>query len=510
MMGSKTTRIGAALVILAFSMFIMFEDIGGSTAVKTGTAISPSSVSVKSLQVRLDPLGELKSALANLMNKNSSKEDAALSEAVSNQSIEDQTIGDQTAEDQTAENDYSVLVRQNGSNILVEDKKGNVISKRQAGSDDAAAIKESINLIDSGTILCIGTFHILSPIDNLKSDIQLKGIPGQTVFDCSKMKTTVIPCGCDGSGYAGATALLIEDAPVGSRTVKVADAIGYSDGDFVKLVDNENITGFKKGEILRIQNINNNEIVFDEPVRDDYTVANAANIRKLSMAEDITIDGIKFTGPGLETDLSLLGLNLLTDFRFANNEVANFGRAAIYLSDSLGSVIENNSFENIYMTGFGYAVAVTNACDDIYIKDNIFRVKGRHYISTGAGTGSRSSGGFVRNIKILNNTFENCIQEAVNTHPPFIGPIEIIGNRFISDGKGIEISNGNTVIVDNIFTKCPIGIQLLGDEDRTHMIRSNEFKDYEKKIIIETKNMTVYGNICNGEFRVHGDEIEFM
>jgi hypothetical protein len=82
MMRSKTTRIGAALVILAFSMFIMFEDIGGSTAVKTGTAISPSSVSVKSLQVRLDPLGELKSALANLMNKNSSKEDAALSEAV--------------------------------------------------------------------------------------------------------------------------------------------------------------------------------------------------------------------------------------------------------------------------------------------------------------------------------------------------------------------------------------------------------------------------------------------
>jgi hypothetical protein len=505
MMGSKTTRIGAALVILAFSMFIVSEDIGGSKAVETGTEISPSSVSVKTLQVRLDPLGELKSALAGLMNRNSSKEDIALTKAVSNQTTENQTI-----EDKTTENDYSVSVRQDGSYILVEDRKGNVISKRQAGTDDAAAIKESINLIDSGTILYIGTFHILSPIDNLKSDIQLRGVPGQTVFDCSKMKATVIPCGCDGSGYAEATSLLTEDVPVRSRAVKVADAIGYSEGDFVKLVDNENIIGFKKGEILRIQNMNNNEIVFDKPVRDDYTVADAANIRKLSMAEDITIDGIKFTGPGLETDLSLLGLNLLTDFRFANNEVANFGRAAIYLSDSLGSVIENNSFENIYMTGFGYAVAVTNACDDTYIKNNVFRVKGRHYISTGAGTGSRSSGGFVRNIKIVNNTFENCIQEAVNTHPPFIGPIEIIGNRFISDGKGIEISNGNTVIVDNTFTKCPIGIQLLGDEDRTHLIRSNEFKDYKERIIIETENMTVYGNICNGEFRVNGDEIEFI
>ncbi len=505
-MGSKTTRIGAVLVILTLSLlFMVFEDIGGSRAVETGTATSPASISIKNLQVHLDPLGELRSALDNLMNKNSSKEAVALTDIVPNQTIEDQTT-----EDQIAEKDYSVLVHQNESYILVEDKKGNVISKRQAGTDDAAAIKESINLIDSGTILYIGTFHILSPIDNLKSDIQLKGIPGQTIFDCSKMKTTVIPCGCDGSGYAGATAPLVEDAPVGSRAVKVADAIGYSEGDFVKLIDNESINGFKKGEILRIQNINSNEIIFDEPVRDDYTVTDAANIRKLNMAKDITIDGIKFLGPGLETDLSLLGLNLQKNFRFADNEVANFGRAAIYLSDSLDSVIEDNLFENIYMTGFGYAVAVTNACDDIYIKDNVFRVKGRHYISTGAGTGSRNSGGFVRNIKIVNNTFENCVQEAINTHPPFIGPIEIIGNRFIADGKGIEIANGNTVIVDNVFTKCPIGIQLLGDEDRTHMVRSNEFKEYREKMIIETKNMTVYGNICNGEFRVNGDEIEFI
>ncbi|HSD58721.1 MAG TPA: hypothetical protein VLB04_11100, partial [Methanotrichaceae archaeon] len=166
--------------------------------------------------------------------------------------------------------------------------------------------------------------------------------------------------------------------------------------------------------------------------------------------------------------------------------------------------------ENIYMTGFGYAVAITNACDDISIKDNVFRVKGRHYVSTGAGTGSRDSGGFVRNIRILNNTFENCTQEAINTHPPFIGPIEIIGNTFNYCGKGIEISNGNTVIVDNVFIECPIGIQLLGDERRTHEIHSNEFKGYIEKIIIETQNITVRGNICNGKFRINKNEIEFL
>jgi hypothetical protein len=406
--------------------------------------------------------------------------------------------------------DYSVLVSANKSTLLVEDAKGNIISKRTAGSDDAAAIKEAINIVDKGTILFVGTFHINSPIDNLKKDITLSGLPGQTVFDCSNMKTDVFPCGCGGSGYAAMTTSLTEDATKGSSAVKVADASSYKEGDFVKLVDNESIAGFKKGEILKVQKVQPKEIVFEGVLQDRYTVKNAANIRRLNLTDDITVNGIRFIGPGTETDMSLFGLFLLRNFRFINNEVANFGRAAIYLSDSLDSTIQNNTFDNIYMTGLGYSVAVTNACNDIQIKDNRFKVKGRHYITAGAGTGTRSSGGFARNIKVVNNTFENCIQEAINSHPPFVGPIEIIGNKFESCGKGIEISNGNTVIVDNIFTNCPLGIQLLGDETREHNIHSNEFKGYKEKIIIETSNLTMYGNICNGQFIVKRDEVEFL
>jgi parallel beta-helix repeat protein len=208
--------------------------------------------------------------------------------------------------------------------------------------------------------------------------------------------------------------------------------------------------------------------------------------------------------------MCLFNLFLIKNFRFSNNEVVNFGRAAIYLSDSLDSTIENNLFENIYMTGLGYSVAVTNACNNILIRNNDFEVKGRHYITAGAGTGTRSSGGFVRNMKVVNNTFENCVQEAINSHPPFVGPIEIIRNRFEFCGKGIEISNGNTAIVENNFTNCSIAIQLLGDEARVHNIYSNEFKDCRERILVETSNMTIYGDICNGQFLVKRDEIEFL
>jgi hypothetical protein len=497
MIGPNRMKMGTCLIFLSlFLCSLALKDTGLSLAADGPRATQVGSISFNTLNVDLGPLNNLRSTLDSILNKSSTaipKNDPTISK---------------NEEKETA--NYSVLVSANKSSILVEDAKGNVISKRVAGSDDAAAVKEAINIIDQGTVLCIGTFHINSPIDNLKDNIYLSGIPGQTVFDCSKMKTDVFPCGCGDSGYAAMTTSLTEDALKGSRAIKVADTSGYKDDDFVKLVDNESIMGFKKGEILKIQKIQGKDIIFEGDLQDDYTVKNAANIRRLNLTNDITVGGIRFIGPGTETDMSLFGLFLLRNFRFVNNEVANFGRAAIYISDSLESTIENNTFENIFMTGLGYSVAVTNACNDIQIKDNRFKIKGRHYITAGAGTGTRSSGGFSRNIKVVNNTFEDCLQEAINSHPPFVGPIEIIGNRFESCGKGIEISNGNTVIVDNSFLNCPIGIQLLGDETREHNIHSNEFKEYKEKILIETSNMTLYGNICNGQFLVKKDEIEFL
>ena len=485
-----------ASVVILISVLLVFVNIGYYQAVGDIAAVADAPTSIKSLDTTFNSIERLKSALAGILNTTSYEQDTTdTSQAVSSQRIE---------------KDYSVLVHANKSYIFVEDKNGNVISRRPAGTDDATAIRESINIIDRGTILFIGTFKIRSRIDNLKSGIHLKGLPGQTVFDCSEMKTIVFPCGCDDSGYSSVTTSLAEDALKGSRSVKVTDSSHYDEGDFVKLVDNESIEGFKKGEIQRIPKINGSDINFEEALNDDYTVKDDANIRELNVIKDVTIEGISFIGPGIETDVILISFSLHRNFRFTNNEVTSWGRAAIYLSDSIDCVIDNNIFENIYMTGFGYAVAITNACNDICIRDNAFRVKGRHYITAGAGTGSRNSGGFARNIKVENNTFEGCLQEAINTHAPFVGPIEIRDNTFKLCGKGIEIVNGNTVIVDNIFIKCPIGIQLLGDERRAHEIHSNEFDGNRVKMIIETKNITVYGNICDGKFRVDKDEIEFL
>jgi hypothetical protein len=498
MTGPAWARMG--IFLLVSLCFVAAEDIGLSRAVEDGSqGAQIGGMNFDKLNMNLGLLDNLRSALANIIDKT-----LQLTPESSPVILNESEIAEMN------EVDHSILVYANNTSVLVEDAKSNIISRRPAGSDDAAAIREAINIIDQGTVLCVGTFYINSPINNLKRSIRLSGMPGQTVFDCSKMKTDIFPCGCGGSGYAAMTTSLTEDALKGSLSIKVAETNDYKEGDYVKLVDNESIIGFKKGEILRIQNIRSKEIIFEDELQDGYTVKDAANIRRLNFTSDITVDGIRFIGPGIETNMCLFNLFLIKNFRFSNNEVVNFGRAAIYLSDSLDSTIENNLFENIYMTGLGYSVAVTNACNNILIRNNDFEVKGRHYITAGAGTGTRSSGGFVRNMKVVNNSFENCVQEAINSHPPFVGPIEIIRNRFESCGKGIEISNGDTAIVENNFTNCSIAIQLLGDEARVHNIYSNEFKDCRERILVETSNMTIYGDICNGQFLVKRDEIEFL
>ncbi len=497
MIGPDRIKVGVWLALLAiFLGLAALEDTGSCQASKDSAVLQASGMPLNRLNVDLGPLNNLRSTIDGILNRTS----AALPKGspIASKSIEEEP------------DNYSILVSIKNSSVIVENAKGDVISKRPAGSDDAAAIREAINIIDQGVILCIGTFQINSPIDNLKDDISLEGVQGQTVFDCTRIKTDVFPCGCKDSGYAPTPTNLEGDAARGTRIIKVNDADGYKEGDFVKIIDNESIMGFKKGEILRIQKIEAGGILLEEDLQDDYSVGDEANIRRLNLTSGITVEGIKFIGPGTETDMSLFGLFLVRNFHFINNDVSDFGRAAIYISDSLDSVIEKNNFKNIFMTGLGYSIAVTNACNNIQIINNSFKVKGRHYITAGAGTGSRSSGGFSRNIKVANNTFENCLQEAINTHPPFVGPIEIIGNKFESCGKGVEISNGNTVIVENRFSNCPIGIQLLGDETREHNVHSNEFNDYKEKILIETSNVTLFGNICSGRFLVKKDEIEFL
>ena len=408
-------------------------------------------------------------------------------------------------QEETLKKDCSIFVYIQEPEIIAEGRNGDIIERQVAGIDDSKVIRDSIDHLDNGSILFIGSFKITSSIDNLKSGICLRGIEGKTKFDCTKIGSIGFTNG-DG-GYSRQIIDLAKDAKAGDNIIYVMDAKNLNKGDYIKVVDDFNITGFKNGQIYKIMGININSIRLDKSVKEDYKLERNANIRKLKFCENITVEGIEFIGPGMETDQHFMQMYLQRNFTFKNNIVRTFGEEALSLTDSMDSVIRNNIFENIFKPGFGYSVVIANACENISVEKNIFRGKGRHYVVCTAGHGTAIDGGFARNIDILDNNFENSTQEAFNTHEPFIGPLSIANNTFVFCDKGIEITNGNSDIYENIFKNCGIGIHLFADQGRTYNIYTNLFENCDHNLLIDINSQNINGSECGEKFYLSSDEL---
>jgi hypothetical protein len=181
----------------------------------------------------------------------------------------------------TKEPSYLVLIYKSDSKVVAKGLKGDIIASGTAGSDDVEVIKSAIDSINEGEILCIGTFSITSTINNLKSGIHLRGINDKTIFNCSKMSQDIFSVG--DKGYASSVTLLEKDVTAGSNIIEVEDASSYKEGGYVKIVDDDGILGFKKGEILRVFKIKGNEITFMSNLKDSYSHEKGANIRIASV-----------------------------------------------------------------------------------------------------------------------------------------------------------------------------------------------------------------------------------
>ena len=374
------------------------------------------------------------------------------------------------------------------------------------GINDHETIQEAIDNLPAsgGTIALLEGTYIIKDSITLTDNITIQGIPGRTVFDCSQISDSVFTFSND-DGYSHNPTNITENITSGSQTVMVEDVSAYSVGDYVKLSDDSSIGVFRKGELLRIVSIDYqvNRLTVEHEIIHDYNRDNNALIRRLTMCENISICGIDFNGPGIETDQCLARAYLQRNFQVTDCKVKDFGITAFGLTDCLDSEFKQNQFENVFRKGFGYSIALLNACQNITIKNNRFTKLGRHYLVISSSTGTYLYGGWARDITITNNYFENSSEEAINSHDPCFGPIEISSNTFISCGKGIDLINANCVITDNHFKDCPIAVRLQGTEERSSDIIANIFEDCTPYAIkINTDNVTVSGNIIRGDGRI--------
>ena len=159
---------------------------------------------------------------------------------------------------------YSAKVYIEGSNVVSRDDKGDIIAWGVAGKDDVAVIKETIDALPGGAIVLEGTFIITNAIDNLKSNIFINGTPGKTIFDCTNLVNRAFVIGED--NYGRTTTYLTEDASIGDLTIAVTDSSGYNENDYIKLIDDEEIMQFKKGQIFKIKEKRDNNLVLDKNI----------------------------------------------------------------------------------------------------------------------------------------------------------------------------------------------------------------------------------------------------
>ena len=404
---------------------------------------------------------------------------------------------------QPSKGQFSAIVYIDGSQVVAEDADGRVIARGIAGIDDVKIINTAI---DGGGIIVFGagTFVVSSALTRPSFGISFFGIPGKTVFDCSGIKQNLFTIGQD--NYAHTSSLLAADSIAGTSFITIASTSTYSIGDFIKIWDSEAVEGYVKGEIVRIENIVGNVISVSRSLRDSYITAQSAAIRKLTMISSTQVSGIKFIGPGEETDPWAINAYLICNSVIENCEFYNWGYGAVCLTDSVNCIVQNNIFRKIFKTGLGYSVYLGNASEDISIINNRFIEKGRHYIATGGSNGTYLSGGWPKEIVIMDNYFENSTDEAVNTHDSTRGTLFVISNTFESCSKGIEFSNSDCIISENEFIDCSNGIALYHYEniyDLYCIISNNIFRRCIYDIYSEyVDNISIHGNYCTGRTEI--------
>jgi len=376
--------------------------------------------------------------------------------------------------------------------VTVKNEKGSVIHR---GLDDADAIEAALAEIDEGVILFEKGHYDVDRTIRLKSDVSFVGNDG-VVFDC--ISSPAFNTGI--RGYSSSTISLSDDANSGDTQIKLSSVSGLNVGDYVKISDDFSVpfqkNYYKNGELAEIVAISGSTITIDRPLYDDYTVTRNAQVRKISMFKNISFENIDFVGYGMDSSSTAIYFYGVTNITISNCGFEDFGNRAVSFWDCLDCIVEGSTFKRIFKDGTGYGIAITNACDNIIVRDNSFLEKGRHYIAVVAGRGGVTTDGFTRNVEVVNNLFRDCADEAVNSHPTSAAVFIVDGNEFYDCRKGVEFSNSDSVITNNTFVRCANGVVLF--DPGNHVIEGNSFRDNRISIIPHDTNSVTRDNSFEG------------
>ncbi len=223
-----------------------------------------------------------------------------------------------------------------------------------------------------------------------------------------------------------------------------------------------------------------------------------------SKMNGVTVTGIVFEGPGVETGPAMFGCWYLQNVHFSYVKFHNVGFAAIRMQGCVDVVVEDSVFDNVFQTGLGYGVVLYDYCDNVIVRDNFFVTKGRHGIATGSAT-NENVGQYIKRVTVENNYFENFTDQAIDAHLETTGPYVVRGNVIVNSRVGINLRAGIADISNNVISNCPTGILLRNQGVSASSIGSKVDRIVGNTIIgasvgmqVDKTNSVIQSNVMQG------------
>jgi hypothetical protein len=195
-----------------------------------------------------------------------------------------------------------------------------------------------------------------------------------------------------------------------------------------------------------------------------FTINRAGSLS--SKMSGVTITGIVFEGPGLETEPTMIDGYYLHNFRVQHVRFHNVGYAAIRVKGCSDVVVEDCVFDNVFMKGYGYGVAILDYSDDITVRDSFFVTKGRHGVTTGTANNDLAVEGYTKKVTLENNYMESMTDQAIDAHDETAGPYIARRNVIVNSRRGVNLRNGIADISENVFVNCPTAIVLRNSQTK--------------------------------------------
>ena len=346
---------------------------------------------------------------------------------------------------------YTAIVYIDGSNYIAEDNAGTII---KADSDAATVIQAALDAIAAsggGKLVQLeGTYTWTTAVTYSASNLEWEGC-GSVINDCSVI-------GGGGAvkieGEITATnSVLTGDAVAGQMDVSVADASGFSVGDWIRIRSDEKFGSvYSLAEIQKIASIAGNVVTCEDVLAFAYTVVASGTIDLLTVYENITLKNMKCLGHYGVSNWVGFKLNVLSNVHVENVSWIDAYCYPIYVLNVVGFEMNGCLSQNTDEVGLGYGVVILNASRDVLIHHNKF-YNCRHGIANG-GDGTKR--GIQTNQVYDSNIFRYSTQAlgAIGGHSGYDGLV-VSNCSVMNDGLGYFAGSNTTITGCNVYNdKC--------------------------------------------------------